>query len=273
MPLDLDQFATQFERFKALIEYNGQGRPFVSFREGLAAVWESYKPRLREHALGILDSASWSADAVGSGEILEKSIAAIEIDEPRKNLVNNLVFWQNRYGHANRAHRALLEARTDTHLSAEIERQIFGLFDDETDEGATFDRLAELTHAKYPLLAYLFFLKDMDRFMPILPSTFDKAFRGLNIDLVTQRNCSWENYTHFNAALGGVREALRQVGGVKDARLIDAHSFCWMLERLDQPEPGAEGKARRRGPDAGHIFGPREKSIWEMKDSVLQTVK
>ena len=35
MPLDLDQFATQFERFKALIEYNGQGHPFVSFREGL----------------------------------------------------------------------------------------------------------------------------------------------------------------------------------------------------------------------------------------------
>lgn len=273
MPLDLDQFATQFERFKALIEYNGQGRPFVSFREGLAAVWESYKPQIREHALGVLDPASWTADGIGSGSILERLIAAIEIDEPRKNLVNNLVFWQNRYGHANRAHRALLEARTDTHLSAEIERQIFGLFDDETDEGATFDRLAELTHAKYPLLAYLFFLKDMDRFMPILPSIFDKAFRGLNIDLVTQRNCSWENYTRFNAALGDVREALRQVGGVKDARLIDAHSFCWMLERLDQPKPGAEGKARRRGPDAGHIFGPREKSIVEMKDSVLQTVK
>ncbi len=142
MPLDLDQFATQFERFKALIEYNGHGRPFVSFREGLAAAWESYKPRLREHALGILDSASWSADAVGSGEILERTIAAIEIDEPRRNLQNNLVFWQNRFGHANRAHRALLEARTDVLLRAEIERQLFGLFRGEADESAAFDRLA-----------------------------------------------------------------------------------------------------------------------------------
>jgi hypothetical protein len=199
----------------------------------------------------------------------ERTIAAIEIDEPRKNQQNNLVFWQNRYGHANRAHRALLEVRTDTRLRTEIERQLFGFFQDETDEGATFDRLAELTYAKYPLLAYLFFLKDMDRFMPILPSTFDKAFRELNIDLVTQRNCSWENYTRFNAALGHIRDALSQVGGIKDARLIDAHSFCWMLERLDQPELGTEGKARRRGPDAGRIFGPCEKSIWEMKASVL----
>ena len=71
------------------------------------------------------------------------------------------------------------------------------------DEGATFDHLSELTGAKYPLLAYLFFLKDMDRFMPIQPTTFDCAFRDLGIDLVTVRNCSWENFQRFNTALGG----------------------------------------------------------------------
>jgi hypothetical protein len=195
MALDLDRFAAEFERFKTLIKYNSQGRPFVGFREGLPAGWESYKPRIRDHALGVLDSASWTPAEIGSGAILARSIEAIEIDEPRRNLQNNLVFWQNRYGHANRAHRALLEARTDTRLRTEIERQLFGLFQDGADEGATFDRLAELTYARYPLLAYLFFLKDMDRFMPILPSTIDKAFRALNIDLVTQRNCSWENLT------------------------------------------------------------------------------
>lgn len=273
MPLDLDQFTKQFDQFKTLIEYNSGGHPFVNFREGLAAVWESYKPRLRDYALQMLAASSWTSDDVGSGEILERTIAAIEIDEPGKNLQNNLVFWQNRFGLANRAHRALLEARTDTDLCVKIEQQLWNLFRSETHEGATFNQLAELAHAKYPLLAYLFFLKDMDRFMPILPSTFDRTFHELNIDLVTQRNCSWENYSHYNETLGQICDALQEIGGIQDPRLIDAQSFCWMLDRLEKPEPGADGTAGRRGPDAGRIFGAREKSVYEMKSSVLNTVK
>jgi hypothetical protein len=267
------QFASQFGRFKTLIEYNAQGRPFVNFGQGIAAVWEGYKPRLREHAIGILDSNSWTSDTVGSGKILERTIESIEINEPGKTLQNNLVFWQNRYGHANRAHRAMIEARTDLALRTKIERQLFNLFNDSEDNSATFGQLAKLTYAQYPLLAYLFFLKDMDHFMPILPSTFDKAFEQLDIDLVTQRNCSWENYTLFNSALENIRDGLREVGGIDDARLIDAHSFCWMLIKLDQPEPNRGSGTNQRGTDAGHIYGPREKSVYEMMDSVLNTVR
>jgi hypothetical protein len=70
-----------------------------------------------------------------------------------------------------------------------------------------------------------------------------------------------------------IRDALSDVAGLHDARLVDAHSFCWMLQRMEQPEIGADGVAKRRGLDAGRKLGSREKSIWEMKDSVLQTVK
>jgi hypothetical protein len=59
--------------------------------------------------------------------------------------------------------------------------------------------------AKYPLLAYLYFLLDEDRFMPIHPTAYDRAFRRLGVDLVTLRNCSWSNYLRYNAALGSVR--------------------------------------------------------------------
>jgi hypothetical protein len=98
-------------------------------------------------------------------------------------------------------HRALLEARTDAKRRAPLEEILYDLFRGTSDLGATFEHLADLTNARYPLLAYLLFLKDMDRFMPILPTTFDAAFRDLNIDLVTQRHCSWDNYAEFNAAL------------------------------------------------------------------------
>ena len=98
-----------FERYKTLIYYNS-GHSFVSFNEGLAAGWEDYKPRLRSHALNILKLSEWSDKNIGTGAILECAIDAIEIQDNHVNLTNNLVFWQNRYGHANRAHRALLEA-------------------------------------------------------------------------------------------------------------------------------------------------------------------
>ena len=89
---------------------------------------------------------------------------------------------------------------------------------------------------RYDLIAYLFFLKDWMRFTPIAPTVFDKAFKLLGIDLVTTRSCSWENYSAYNSALVSVQQALKDVASVEDTRLIDAHSFCWMLVRLKLPE-------------------------------------
>ena len=106
--------------------------------------------------------------------------------------------------------------------------------------------------------------------MPIQPTTFDRAFRDLGIDLVTLRNCTWENYQRFNAALGEVQEALASVDGLSKVRLIDAHSFCWMLERLEDGDGEGSDAAKR---DSGRILGARERSIIEMRYSVENTVK
>ncbi|MBI1849632.1 MAG: hypothetical protein HYR85_04755 [Planctomycetes bacterium] len=89
---------------------------------------------------------------------------------------------------------------------------------------------------RYDLVAYLFFLKDWNRFMPIAPTTFDEAFRLLEIGVVTSHQCSWENYAQYNAALLEVQRALRDEDGASDARLIDAHSFCWIRVRRELPE-------------------------------------
>lgn len=109
-------------------------------------------------------------------------------------------------------------------------------------------------------LAYLFFLKDMRRFMPIRPTIFDRAFKVLGIDLVTARKCSWENYQRFNAALREVRSALALAADLTRVRLIDAHSFCWMLEV--QLKEGRE-----------QLKESREKSIVAMRRSVEKTVR
>ncbi|MFQ8432901.1 hypothetical protein [Amaricoccus sp. W119] len=270
--IDPRAFRDAFARFQALITARS-GHAFTGFHEGLAAVWENYKPRLRDHALGLLRTSEWSEAEIGSGTILNRMIEAIEIQDSRSNLTNNLVFWQNRFGHANRDHRALLEARSNAKLSREIESLLFGLFRGGADEGATFDRLSELTSGKYPLLAYSYFLKDTDRFMPIQPTGFDRAFRALGIDFSTLRQCSWENYSTYNQTLAALRPNIEASTGLQHVRLVDAHSFCWIFATLLKWE--ADGVIARApgGKDEGRVLGGREKSIIAMRLSVENTVK
>ena len=271
-PIDPRAFREAFARFQALVAARS-GHAFTGFHEGLAAVWESYKPRLRDHALGLLRSSEWSEAEIGTGTILNRMIQAIEIQDTRSNLTNNLVFWQNRYGHANRDHRALLEAASNPKLRREIEGLLFGLFRGGADEGATFDRLGELTGGKYPLLAYFYFLKDMDRFMPIQPTGFDRAFRAIGIDFSTLRQCTWENYSTYSQTLDTLRPLIEGATGLRNVRLIDAHSFCWIFATLLKLEAeGAIAKAAG-GKDEGRVLGGREKSIIAMRLSVENTVK
>ena len=261
--LDPDRFNEQLQRFRSLVPKHNKGRAFTNFHEGVVAALEGYKVPLRERAHGILTPDTWTEAEIGSGVILQRTIDAIEIQHI--GLRNNLVNWDSRWGPDSRDHRVLLEADSNPALRRDLERHLFRLYRGGSDEGTIFDLLSGLTGAKYPLLAYLYFLKDMDRFMPIQPTTFDRAFRRLGIDLVTVRNCSWENYRRFNAALGDVQRALGAIGGQAKVRLIDAHSFCWLLERELTDE------APKR--DAGRIVGGRERSIMEMRYSVEHTVR
>lgn len=263
---------TAFDRFQALVTAQS-GHAFQNFNEGMAASWESYKPRLREHALKLLTPDAWTEADIGSGKILNCTIEAIEIQDGQINLANNLCFWQDRYGHANRDHRILLEAVGNPKLRFDIEELIFGLYRDGADEEGTFDRLSDLSGGKYPLLAYLFFLKDIGRFMPIQPTGFDRAFRELGIEFRTLRQCSWENYSTFNAVLVALRPLIAEAAGLHSIDLIDAHSFCWILTSLMKMETdGTLASAHGKSSD-GRIVGGRDRSIIELRTSIQNTVR
>lgn len=261
--------APAFARFQDLLD-RFSGERFMRFDEGLIAAWESYKPRLRDHALTKLNSEGWSEDDIGSGKIVEQTIGAIEIQASHGDLTNNLVFWQNRFGHANRDHRALIEARTSGAGLPQLEGLIFALFRDDADEPALFEALKEAAGGKYPLLAYLFFLKDMDRFMPIQPTGFDRAFEAIGLDLRTRGQCSWENYTAFNQALLEITSALESEMGLENVKLIDAHSFVWLFSTLIKKE--AAGELDDGNGSSDRVLGARERSIADIKYSVGKTV-
>lgn len=270
--VDTESFRAAFSRFQQLVSARQNGRPFANFQEGMAATWEDYKPKLRDYALTLLAPETWTEARIGSGAILRHVIEAIEIQDSRRNLINNLVFWQNRFGHANRDHRVFVEAETNPKLRREVERLLFALYVGSSDEGALFDELSTVTGGKYPLLAYLYFLKDMDRFMPIRPSWFDRAFEEMGIDFSTLRQCNWENYSTFLGLLKQMVPLIEQQAGLKSVRLVDAHSFCWILINLIKMEAEGELVPVAGSRDDGRVLGAMEKSIIAMRLSVENTV-
>lgn len=266
-------FQRHFDRFQMLITAESKGHPFTDFAEGKIAAWEGYKPTLRKAALERLSSDAWSRDNIGSGSIVEHAIDSIEIQETKANLVNNLVFWQNRLGHANRDHRVLLEARNSHGLKEALDTLLFELYRGEREEGVIFEELAELTGRKYPLIAYLYFLKDINRFMPIQPTGFDRAFAAMNLEFSTRQQCTWDNYKAFNETLLQLVPLIEEAAGIRDVRLIDAHSFCWIYAHLLKLEAeGAIGQTTL-GKDAGRVIGGQEKSVIAMRLSIEDTVR
>lgn len=225
-------FSRAFERFQSA-EVAHAGKRLESFRDTstLTHQWEAYKERLAVIAGERMEANAWRKRDVGSGQILDGVIAAIEHKE------NNLLRWQNRFGEAKREHAALIAARQDVEQRTAFESVFFDMYRQKKLGAAQFQALAESCRGSYALVAYLFFIADPERFLPIRPSRFDKVFESLGIELRTAGRCSWDNYHAYLAAIATVREQLLAYG-IADTRLLDAHSFCWVLSTAkDVPQP------------------------------------
>jgi hypothetical protein len=61
--------------------------------------------------------------------------------------------------------------------------------------------------------------------------------------------------------------------GLKNVRLVDAHSFCWIFSTLLKLESEGSIAKAAGGKDEGRILGGREKSIIAMRLSVENAVK
>src|SRR6185436_828808 len=95
---------------------------------------------------------------------------AIEIPGQGRMNRNNLVEWTNRYGPKGVSHRRLVEARKNRLSRRKLEHVLFALYRRQVAESGVFEGLCALAGKRYDLIAYLFFLKDWERFMPISTS-------------------------------------------------------------------------------------------------------
>lgn len=226
MNLSPTKFRSALSRFQDFHELES-GNRLESFadRSNYLQTEEGYKTILPELARRELELPTWKKSLIGSGYIVRRVIAAIEIKG------NNLLYWQGRSGPQSRIHINLIEAEQDSERLKQIEGLLFSLFKEGRDTEEVFEGIMEHCGRKYSLLAYLFFIAKPNKYLPIGTTTFDSVFELLGIDLKTSGRCSWDNYNDFLAAVTSVQQSLHDEGFL-EATLLDAHSFCWVLARV-----------------------------------------
>lgn len=214
-------FQRQFDAFCVFVE-DQSGIRFVSFASNpYTEKEEGYKYEIYRAGREALAFQAWKPSDIGSGEVAEAVIDAIQIEN------SNLVPWRSRFGDAARPHHPLFDAKNKKVDLRRIEGCLYKLYRDEQD-GNSFEELIGIFGKTYPLLAYLFFLKDRSKYLPIAPTFFDRAFKHLGVQFKTSHRCSWENYSVFVELIGEIRTMLAEALHA-EVSLLDAHSFTWML--------------------------------------------
>lgn len=214
-------FEKQFEAFQKYVEEQSN-IPFVSFSSHpYTDEQEGYKYDIYRTARNNLAFQAWKKSDIGSGDIIDATIEAIEFQN------NNLVQWQSRYGDEKRPHHPLYEAKESPEKAKLIEKCLFKLYH-KSEVNDSFDELISVFGKKYAIIAYLFFIKDNSKYLPIAPSYLDMAFELLGAKLKTSQHCSWENYFLYINLISELKGMLSNALS-SDVSLLDAHSFAWML--------------------------------------------
>ena len=191
------------------------GIPFNSFSSSrFMKSQEGYKDEIFERAQKVLDYQGWKATEIGHGRILGAFKRGFL-------MCANLVDWRNVHPTINLMDESL----------AASEEALYAAFVKRQYEKA-LSSIVSIVGRYYDVLSYTFFLADRSRFLPIRPRLFDKSFSLLGVDYVTNRRCSWENYCGYTEIISEIRECLRGYLD-PDATLVDAHSFVWMADIVD----------------------------------------
>lgn len=220
-----DNLSLKLREFESYVTSFSDELSFTSFRNDFFIdSQENYKKRIIDQVKTIKREMKKCKD-FGTGNLLKKLIECIELPD------NNLVDWHGKYGPTSKDHARLIEL-----LSAEEQLKDFEettwyfYFSEEQPEMYYFDYFTEIVNKKYSLIAYLYFIKNCSKYLPIATNTFDSFFDEMGIAFKTSKKCSWENYYQYISIIEYIKIFLRE-NLDPDACLLDAHSFIWILER------------------------------------------
>ena len=168
---------------------------------------ENYKYEIKDEAKSQLLTNTWKEADLGTGRILTCVKNSINLNS------NNLIDWRKKDGFKK------------LRANKENEKLLFDFFKTKIEDENAFNQFYEIGFT-YQLIAYLFFIKNPQKYMPISQTQFDKIFDSLGIDFKTSHNCSWENYLKYNEIIKQFRKHLSQ--RFQNVSLLDTHSFLWI---------------------------------------------
>lgn len=216
--IDTTVLIQQADKFTEYIHAQNNNDGPIDFidRNQILGKEEGYKADIPEKARTILNVSEWNDSWIGSGRIAERIIKAMEIGA-------NLVNFNGKINFGNHFDKTRKEYNPNS------ERSIYKIYK-ENDDKASFEYAMDIFGARYPTLAYLFFIKDETKYLPTSPQRFDKAFKELNIDFTMTYNCGWNNYCEFINTIQDIKTLMPQYMNVsRELRLLDAHSFVWII--------------------------------------------
>lgn len=214
------------ERIKQFIELILQkqsgkdyGTTEIGFNVGFCKEQEGYKHKLWQDARARLNATEWVKEDIGSGKIFSciKEALTTKTDKEQENLVD----W----------HDVENFGVTFAKDIGAVEAAVFKFFHT-TDEKEAFVEMTTAIGERYPLISYLMFLKDSDRFLPFRPMALKERFEILDIRYPIVDVRSWDEYMRYIEIVRLIRSRLADKVGV-DTDLLDAHSFIWMSNMLE----------------------------------------
>ena len=181
-----------FDQWTRLLEEK-DGSPFSSLAESQTFTdQEGYKEPLWYDARSCLEFSKWRRSEIGTGTIRDRLISAVE--RKKNNQVDNNLVFTSSHSHGENGPISRLRQIDDLKL---FESLIFELYRGKQPHGEVFDGLVSILGRQYGLIAYLFFIQDKRKYLPIAPENFDRAFNLLAIPLRTSHQCRWDNYQQF----------------------------------------------------------------------------
>ncbi|MCD8144212.1 MAG: hypothetical protein LUD79_02535 [Oscillospiraceae bacterium] len=211
--IDTERFVEcLYELRQIVIEHQEKNQP-ISFKKGFLEEQEGYKRKSYSDAKAAFKKLNYEKEGALCGWLM---------DSLKRN---NLIDWRD-YKYLQ--------------YDAKLENLLYRIYVDPTEnDEALFEEAIQFFGRRYPIISYIFFLKDMEKYLPVRPRIFQKRFQFLGVDIDCLNRCTWENYQTFCSMIGRVRELLNGSNLFKkdeDVELIDAHSFVWMMWLLEEPD-------------------------------------
>ncbi|MDR0865123.1 MAG: HNH endonuclease [Candidatus Symbiothrix sp.] len=213
-----------FNDFSAFVSTEDK-QPFKTFKNSkYIDNRENYKYSVFEEAKKNLASKWWNDADIGTGKIQAKVTSAVKarVHHSSQWVNNNLINWRQ------------VDDFSKMAVVQSLEKTLYNFYRNKIKPNEAFEQFMS-EGLSYQFIAYLFFIKEKDQFMPISQDRFDKTFSELlGLDFKTSNNVSWDNYDTYNKILKQVYKFLKGKG--TQATLLDAHSFLWILWEIYNPE-------------------------------------